>query len=371
MEPKSLCYHHFPEDKMNRFERQVILPGFGVEAQLKLQKAKVLLIGAGGLGCPVLLYLTAAGVGKIGLTDGDKVSLSNLNRQVLYGENDLGKSKVEAAGAYFKKKYSDLQIEEIPKFITVENALEIISDYDLVIDGTDNFPTRYLVNDACVLLGKPLVFGAIYQHEGQVSVFNLGENSCNYRDVYPKMPSATEIPNCSETGVLGVLPGIIGNLMALEAIKVLTGFGNPLRNKILFFNSLNSQTYEVDIAPNPDSRLAMPASVTTFEIMDYELACEGIKQLTWDEAMGKMGMDVAFVDVREPGEMPPLECTGLMKIPLSNLQQQLDLLADSEEILFFCQSGIRSQKAARQLQSEFPEKQIYSIKGGINALKPH
>lgn len=367
--PRLPCCHPFQEDKMNRFERQVILPGFGTEAQHKLQDAKVLLIGAGGLGCPILLYLAAAGVGKIGVVDGDSVALSNLNRQVLFGEKDLGKNKAETAVRYFQDKYRDIRWEIFPDFISVENAQELISDYDLVIDGSDNFPTRYMVNDACVLLGKPLVFGAIYQHEGQVSVFNLGENSCNYRDLYPKMPSASEVPNCSETGVLGVLPGIIGNLMALEAIKVLTGFGNPLKDRVLFFNSLSSQTYEVEISPNPDSRLAMPGSLTGFEIMDYELACEGIKQLTWSEAMGKMGMEVAFVDVREPGEMPPLECTGLLKIPMSDLPARLSLLENSDEILFFCQSGIRSQKAAQQLKNEFPEKRIYSIKGGINALK--
>jgi molybdopterin/thiamine biosynthesis adenylyltransferase/rhodanese-related sulfurtransferase len=355
---------------MSRFERQIILPGFGAEAQRRLQDAKVLLIGAGGLGCPILLYLAAAGVGKIGVVDGDTVALSNLNRQVLFGERDLGKNKAESVVRHFNDKYQDIRWEIHPYFINVENAQELITDYDLVIDGSDNFPTRYMVNDACVLLGKPLVFGAIYQHEGQVSVFNLGENSCNYRDLYPKMPAATEVPNCSETGVLGVLPGIIGNLMALEAIKVLSGFGQPLQNRVLFFNSLSSQTYEVEITPNPDSRLAMPGSITSFEIMDYELACDGIKQLTWSEAMGKMGMDVAFVDVRQPEEMPPLECTGLLKIPLSELPSRLTLLEDAEEILFFCQSGVRSQKAAQQFQKEFPEKRIYSIKGGINALKP-
>lgn len=354
---------------MNRFERQVILPGFGIDGQAKLRNSSVLVVGAGGLGCPILLYLAAAGVGKIGVADGDKVALSNLNRQVLFGEKELGKNKAEAASRYFQEKYSDIKWEVYPEFITTENAQELISGYDLVIDGSDNFPTRYLVNDACVLLGKPLVFGAIYQHEGQVSVFNLGENACNYRDLYPKMPTSEEIPNCSETGVLGVLPGIIGSLMALEAIKVLSGFGKPLKDRVLFFNSLFSQTYEVEISPNPESREAIPRSLASFEIMDYELACEGIKQLTWSEAMQKMNQNVAFVDVREPGEMPPLECTGLMKIPLSSLPDQLDRLEDSEEVLFFCQSGIRSQKAAQQLQEMFPDKRIYSIRGGINALK--
>lgn len=354
---------------MSRFERQIILTGFGIEGQEKLRNSSVLVIGAGGLGCPILLYLAAAGVGKVGIVDGDSVAVSNLNRQVLFGEKDLGKNKAEAAVLQFQEKYSGIKWEVYPDFISVENAQELIAGYDLIIDGSDNFPTRYLVNDACVLLGKPLVFGAIYQHEGQVSVFNFGQNPCNYRDIYPQMPAASEVPNCSETGVLGVLPGIIGNLMALEAIKVLSGYGKPLVNRVLFFNSLTSQTYEVGISPNPQSREAIPASMASFETMDYELACEGVKQLTWDQAMSKMGLDIAFVDVREPGEMPPLECTGLMKIPLSVLQEQLHRLDDAEEILFFCQSGIRSQKAAQQLQNEYPEKRIYSIKGGINGLK--
>lgn len=354
---------------MDRFERQIILPGLGKEGQAKLREASVLVIGAGGLGCPILLYLAAAGVGKIGIVDGDVVALSNLNRQVLFGEKDLRKNKAETAARYFQEKYNDIKWEVFPEFVTVENAQEILSGYDLIMDGTDNFPTRYLINDACVLLGKPLVFGAIYQHEGQVSVFNLGENSCNYRDLYPKMPAASEIPNCAETGVIGVLPGIIGNLMALEAIKVLSGFGKPLKDRVLFFNSISSQTYEVVISPNPESREAMPASMTSFEIMDYELACEGVKQLTWSEAMRKMNHDVAFVDVREPDEMPPLVCSGLMKIPLSSLSDQVCQLEEFDEVLFFCQSGLRSQNAARQLQKIYPEKKIYSIRGGITALK--
>ncbi len=354
---------------MDRFERQVILPGFGTDGQAKLRQASVLVIGAGGLGSPVLLYLAAAGVGKIGVVDGDVVALSNLNRQVLFGEKDLRKNKAETAVRFLEEKYSDIQLEVFPEFITVENAQELILGYDLVIDGSDNFPTRYLVNDACVLLDKPLVFGAIYQHEGQVAVFNYGPNSCNYRDLYPQMPAASEIPNCSETGVLGVLPGIIGNLMALEAIKVLSGFGKPLVNKVLFFNSLNSQTYEAEISATPESNSSIPESWKDFEQMDYELACEGIKQLTWNEAMKLMGHDMAFVDVREPGEMPPLECTGLIKVPFSTLVSQFDRFEDVDQILFFCQSGIRSQKAAQQLQQAYPDKKIFSIRGGINALK--
>lgn len=353
---------------MSRFERQVILPGFGESGQQKLRNSSVLVVGAGGLGCPALLYLAAAGVGRIGIVDGDQVSLSNLNRQVLYGEKDLGKNKAYTAMAYFQEKYHDIQWEVYPEFISTENAEEILSEYDLILDGSDNFPTRYLVNDACVLLEKPLVFGAIYQHEGQVSVFNVGENACNYRDLYPDMPSATEIPNCSETGVLGALPGIIGNLMALEAIKVLADFGKPLINKVLFFNSLTSETYEVEISPKPQTSQS-PKSLEELSKMDYELACEGVRELSWEEAMHKMTPGISFVDVREMNEKPELNCSGLVKIPLSSLEHQTDRLFDAEEILLFCQSGIRSQKAALSLMKKFPDKKIYSILGGMNALK--
>lgn len=352
---------------MDRFERQVILPGFGPEGQAKLKHASVLVIGAGGLGCPALLYLAAAGVGRICVVDGDVVALSNLNRQVLFGQQDLGKNKAHTAVRYFQEKYNDIQWKAIPEFITVENAQELIFHYDVVVDGSDNFPTRYLVNDACVLLKKTLVFGAIHQHEGQVSVFNQGPGSCNYRDLYPKPPAANEIPNCAETGVLGVVPGIIGSLMALEVIKVLSGLGQPLTNRVLYFNSLNSQSYEVEIQPSAASEV--PGSWSDFEQRNYELASEGIAQLNWNEAMKLMGHEVAFVDVREPGEEPPLECTGLVKVPYSILANQLGQFEEAEEILCFCQSGVRSQKAAQLLQETYPDKKIFSIRGGINALK--
>ncbi|MBS4073275.1 MAG: HesA/MoeB/ThiF family protein [Algoriphagus sp.] len=352
---------------MNRFDRQYILNGFGIDGQKKLRNASVLMVGAGGLGCPALLYLAAAGVGRIGVIDGDIVNVTNLNRQVLFGEKDLGKNKAEQAVRHFQEKYSDITWEIFPEFLTVQNAQELIADYDLVIDGTDNFPTRYLVNDACLLHGKPFVFGAIYQHEGQVSVFNLGEEGCNYRDVHPEMPGPNEIPNCAETGVLGVLPGIIGNLMALEAIKVLSGFGEPLKNRMLYFNSLTSQTYEVELMPKKSS--SAPESWAVLENTDYQQACGAVKEMTWKDAMGKMNQNVAFVDVRELDELPPLVCTGLMKIPMSVLDSQLDKLEDAEQILIFCQSGMRSQKAAQVLSETYPDKAIFSIKGGINALK--
>ncbi len=354
---------------MDRFERQHILTGFGLEAQLKLQKAKVLVIGAGGLGCPILLYLAAAGVGKIGIMDGDVISLSNLNRQVLFGENDLGKAKAGVAADYLRKKYSDIEIEEIPEFITNANALEIMTDYDLIMDGTDNFSTRYLVNDACVLLKKPLVFGAIYEYEGQIIVFNSArETGTNYRDLYPNPPAANEIPNCNETGVLGVLPGIIGVMMATEAIKVLTGYAEPLENKILFFNSLNYQTYTIDFNSNPELKKLIPDSFEAFRVKDYSLSCETIPSVDWEFALSQLNSDSILVDIREPSEMPKLEIEKVLCLPMSKLLQKSKNLLAADEVFLFCQSGIRSLKAVTELQKVLPGKSIYSIKGGIAAF---
>jgi adenylyltransferase/sulfurtransferase len=354
---------------MDRFERQYILTGFGIESQQKLQKAKVLCIGAGGLGCPVLLYLAAAGVGKIGIMDGDVVSISNLNRQVLFGENDLGKPKASVAAGYLRKKYSDLEIEEISQFITTANALEIMSGYDLIIDGTDNFSTRYLVNDACVLLKKPLVFGAIYEHEGQILVFNSAKGGgTNYRDIYPNPPAATEIPNCNETGVLGVLPGIIGVMMTTEAIKVLTGYAESLENRILFFNSLNYQTYTIDFSSNPELKKLIPDSFDSFRVKDYSLSCGTIPSVDWDFALSQLNSDSIIVDIREASEMPKLKREEVIYLPMSKLLKESKSLLAASEVFLFCQSGIRSLKAVTELQKVLPGKSIYSIKGGIAAF---
>ncbi len=354
---------------MSRFERQHILTGFGTEAQQKLQNASVLVIGSGGLGCPILLYLAAAGVGKIGILDGDVVSLSNLNRQVLFGENDIGKAKAGVASDYLRKKYSEIEILEIPEFITTTNALEIMSDYDLIIDGTDNFSTRYLVNDACVLLKKPLVSGAIYEHEGQVMVFNSAkEGGTNYRDLYPNPPAASEIPNCNETGVLGVLPGIIGIMMATEVIKVLTGYAESLENKILFFNSLNYHTYTIEFNSNSEMKKLIPDSFESFWKKDYSLSCETIPSVDWDFALSQLNSDSILVDIREDTEMPKLQRAGIIYLPMSRLIQESKSLLASGGIFLFCQSGIRSMKAVTELQIILPGKSIYSIKGGLAAF---
>lgn len=355
---------------MDRFERQDILPGFGKVAQHKLGQAKVLVIGAGGLGCPALLYLAAAGVGTIGIADGDTVTLSNLNRQVLFGEGDLGLNKAETAAHFLKAKYHDIKINCIPEFITTQNISAIFSNYDLIIDGSDNFPTRYLVNDACVLLGKPFVFGAVYQNEGQVAILNgTGSESINYRDIFPDPPTAYEIPNCNETGVLGVLPGIIGTLQAAEAIKFITGYGDTLVDSMLFYNLLNHQSHTMELSKNPDSKMGIPSSMEALKATDYAVVCGDGDSIDWEEAFDllKKFPGGTLIDVREVDESPKLNGHPYQSVPLDLIEEKHQEWLNSELILLFCQSGIRSLKAVKMLAKHFPGKKIHSISGGIEA----
>jgi sulfur-carrier protein adenylyltransferase/sulfurtransferase len=352
---------------MSRFERQHILPGFGTSGQEKLKKARIPCRWSRGLGCPALLYLAAAGVGTIGIADGDSVSESNLNRQTLFGHYDTGKPKAETAGQILREKYPDLNIQVIGHYLNAGNILDILENYDLVLDGSDNFGTRYMVNDACVLTGKPLIMGAIYQYEGQVTVFNYGKEPVNYRDLYPVPPSANEIPNCSETGVLGVLPGIIGTLQAAEAIKVISGLGKVLANKVLFYNLKNSGFYEVEVKPNPASAKEIPQDRETFRKTDYNITCGVAENISWEKAMdwSRNMKNAMLVDIREPDEEPVFEQEGLEKIPMDDLAENPEQLEQAEHVLLFCRSGQRSMKLAEQLKQRFPEKKIFSVEGGI------
>ncbi len=357
---------------MDRFERQVVLPGFGAAAQQKLGESKILVIGAGGLGCPILLYLAAAGVGEIGVVDGDVVSLSNLNRQVLFGVEDVGKSKAELAATILYEKFPNQHVKAISNFITTENALSIISEYDLVIDGSDNFPTRYLVNDACFLMKKPLVFGAIYQHEGQVAVFDAsGENPVTYRDLYPEVPQAFEVPNCNEAGVLGALPSIIGSMMALECIKFITGFAEPLIGKMLIFNSLDYSSYTMQINANPKALNLLPKDEDDFRSKDYQAECGMGAEIEWQNALDflKNRSGSVLVDVREAHEEPKFDWLDSLQLPLSKFTIGMNQIRPFEEAIVFCQSGVRSQKAVSELQKHFPDKKFYSVRGGLNAFK--
>ncbi len=355
---------------MNRFERQIILPDFGNEKQNLLKEAKVLLIGAGGLGCPALLYLAAAGVGTIGIADGDTVHVSNLNRQILFGGPDIGQNKAILACQYVKQKYSDIEVLSIPEYITNANALEMISGYDLVIDGSDNFETRYMINDACVLLEKPLITGAVYQLEGHVGVLNVREwdgRKLNYRDAFPLPPSANEIPNCEQTGVLGVVPGIIGTLQAAEAIKLICAMGENLLNKLLYYNFTTASFYEISINQNRSINNPGPQNKNAFLVQDYALSCAAA-EISWEDAIADHASKNAnslFLDVRNLNEKPELSNLNPVSIPLSELKESVDALKDADKIYIFCQTGMRSKEALVILKKYFPDKIMFSIKGGI------
>jgi sulfur-carrier protein adenylyltransferase/sulfurtransferase len=355
-----------------RYERQILLPQLGRAGQEKLLQAKVLVVGAGGLGCPVLQYLAAAGVGTLGIVDGDTVSLHNLHRQVLYTVHDIGLPKVERAAFVLRQLNPDITIITCNERLTVENALDIIGLFDIVVDGTDNFSSRYLINDACVLLRKPLVYGAVSKFEGQVAVFNYeqgqGVRSANYRDLFPQPPGEGEIRNCAETGVLGVLPGIIGMMQANETIKLITGMGQPLINQFLMFNALNNQTYVVELPVSKESSLLIPSSTDLFRKTDYGPLCstEAAKfEISIDkfDELIEAG-NVTVIDVREMEEYPAVTEFAHVRIPLSGIKKELPAMGD--RIIVFCQSGIRSLQAAQYLSGRYHDsKEIYSLQGGI------
>ncbi len=356
---------------MNRFERQINLRGFGIEGQNKLKHSSALVIGGGGLGCPALMYLAAAGVGKIGIADGDTISVSNLNRQIFFGEMDAGKKKVSVISSILRKKYSDIEIETFPDFLSTCNTPELLSHYDIILDCTDNFSARYLINDACVLLNKPLVHGSIFEYQGQVTLFNVknerGE-AFNYRDLFTIPPDSSQIPNCDETGVLGVLPGIIGTLQAAETIKYLSGSGVLLSGKLLCYNLEYQQFYDIEITHNPECYQHMPNTLSAFREFDYSFTCSAVQTIDWNQAhslFNKDPMQTLFVDVRERSELPRVRNIVLTLLPLSILAEESYKLAEKQNLLVFCQAGVRSIKAAIALRKIFPEKNIFSIRGGI------
>ena len=357
-------------DSYDRYHRQVILPGFGEEGQQKLLEAKVLVIGAGGLGCPALLYLAAAGVGTIGIIDDDRVTLNNLHRQVLYSVNDIGFSKAESATAVLAKLNPGIKIIPYNKRLTTQNALTLFDEFDIVIDGTDNFSTRYMINDACVLLKKPLVYGAISQYEGQLSIFrNENGDDVNYRDIFPDPPKEGEVLNCAQAGVLGAMAGIIGTMMANETIKLITGIGEPLVNKLLTYNSLSNQVYQLDLSAGKDTRSLIPKNKFEFLKTDYVWLCslantnDNIDTETFNGFLEKGNIDV--IDVRALHELPEVNEFPNIKIPLTQLADHTGEIR-SDTIITFCQTGNRSLQAAKVLKSIFGEnKKIYSLQGGI------
>jgi molybdopterin/thiamine biosynthesis adenylyltransferase/rhodanese-related sulfurtransferase len=361
----------FSKEELARYNRHIIIPKFGLAGQQKLKAAKVLVVGAGGLGSPVLLYLTAAGVGTIGIIDFDVVDDSNLQRQVLFGVSEVGKLKVDAAKARLQSLNPHINIVTYNTQLTSHNALDLISQYDVVADGTDNFPTRYLVNDACVLAGKPNVYASIFQFEGQVSVFNYtnaqGETGPNYRDLYPTPPPPGLVPNCAEGGVLGVLPGIIGSLQANEVIKVITGIGEPLSGRFFVFDALTFETRTLRISRQKDS-----PSITT--LIDYEQFCgmkvieKKLKELTVEEFLQwqKNGEDIQVIDVREPAEYEQANI-GALLIPLGTVATRADEISRDKKVVVHCKLGGRSAKAINELEEKFGFTNLYNLKGGITA----
>ncbi len=347
--------------KKNRYIRQTTLKGFGVEGQQKLAAAKVLVVGAGGLGVPVLSYLNAMGVGKIGVMDNDTVSIANLHRQVLYGQGDVGESKVIAALEKLKEQNNDSNIVVYNTFLEPKNALAIIADYDLVVDTSDNFPTRYLVNDACVILNKPFVYGALHGYEGQVSVFNY-KGGPTYRCLFPNMPKEHEVPNCNEHGVLGIIPGIIGNLQALEAIKVIAGIGEVLSGRLLLFNGLDQSYQKINFKQQPENL----EIVALQEYYEWHDPCAVIQTVTADKIQSLMTENAQIIDVRTAEEFENYHLSNAIHIPLDSLENSSGKINFSIPVYILCQSGKRSEIAVKQLREKHPESTLFSILGGLN-----
>lgn len=351
-------------EELKRYNRHIILPEFGIEKQEMLKAAKILVIGAGGLGCPALLYLAAAGVGHITIIDPDTIEISNLQRQVLYSQNDIGKPKAQTAALKLKEINPFIDVDFLVSDLNRDNSIGLISKHDLVLDGSDNFATRYLVNDACVLTGKPLVFGSIFKFEGQVSVFNYN-NGPTYRCIYPEPPLPHEVPSCSEIGVLGILPGLIGTMQATEAIKLITQIGEPLSGKLLLYDALSSQQTLISIEKNYDLKIEQLLD-------DYEAYCNvlTIKLPEKDELDPQQcqkliqEIDPQIIDVREPWEFEINRLPNATLIPLKNLPEALHLIDKQKPKLLYCHYGIRSRNALEYLKSQgFSE--LYHLKGGI------
>jgi adenylyltransferase/sulfurtransferase len=360
-----------------RYQRQVALKGFGEAAQNALLQAKVLVIGAGGLGCPVLQYLVAAGTGCIGVVDDNTVSMSNLHRQVLYDTNDMSKPKISVAVEKLRLMNPDVKLMGYQIHLQKNNCLEIINEYNIIVDCTDNFASRYMINDACVLKEKPLVYAAVNRFEGQVAVFNVSrkgkESTGNYRDLFPEQPEQGEVLNCEEAGVLGVLPGIIGSIQACEVIKLITGIGEPLVNQLLTYNAINNQVSVFGYQSNKQLSAIVPRNENDFLNMNYENECVreyhhfGMDAGKFDARL--LQNNTRFIDVRELHELPLVTEFEHASIPLGELKNKMNELAQ-DTIIFFCQSGIRSLQAAAMAAKHFGNNnRFFSLNGGIVAWK--
>jgi adenylyltransferase/sulfurtransferase len=358
-----------------RYHRQLILPEFGEAGQKSLQDARVLIVGVGGLGCPVLQYLVAAGVGYIGAIDDDRVSISNLHRQPLYSMEDLDLPKARVAVEKMRALNPDITIDAFPFRLTNTVCADLFPGYSLIIDGSDNFATRYMINDAAVLLGIPFISGAVSRYEGQLMLLNSNEDHrVSYRDLFPEPPRDGEVANCAEAGVLGPLPGIIGSMMAAEAIKWITGLGSSLADTLLTYRLLDHQTYTIQLAPHPGNRFG-PRTMAEFLATDYPSICgakTNIREISTKEFSHMIGQTgVLVVDVREPGESPMLRDVDHQLSPLSIFPDHARWV-EPEHIIFLCQAGVRSKQAAeRYLYLLRKGQQVYSLRGGILAWLNH
>ncbi|MES2268708.1 MAG: HesA/MoeB/ThiF family protein [Bacteroidota bacterium] len=343
---------------LQRYSCQVALPGFGETSQALLKQAKVLIVGAGGLGCPAAQYLTSSGVGTIGIADFDIVSVSNLHRQILYGPDDVGKLKADVACKRLQNQNPDIKIQPIIKKTTSNNVLQLVENYDIIVDCTDNFETRYLLNDAAVILGKPLVYGAIYQYEGQVAVWNVklqdGRSSPNYRDLYPQV-DASQIPNCAVGGVIPTLAGIIGCMQANEVIKLITNTGEPLTGKVLIFDAQTMQSRVIGIGAS-----------TKTNITSIQHSIE-IPTITAAETkQGLANASLQLVDIRTDQERDEYNIGGI-HFELDEVEDNLDVFEHGKTYVFYCSSGKRSAEAVKILQQKLPEIKAYSLEGGLGA----
>jgi molybdopterin/thiamine biosynthesis adenylyltransferase/rhodanese-related sulfurtransferase len=356
-----------------RYSRHMVIPEFGLAGQQRLKGAKVLVIGAGGLGAPLLLYLAAAGVGTLGIVDFDSIEESNLQRQVLFTTADLGQPKAEVTAARLRALNPHCQVQVYAQRLGVDNALALVQDYHIIADATDNFATRYLINDACVLADKPLVYGSIYRFEGQVSVFNVlqadGRRSPHYRDVFP-VPGAA--PNCAESGVLGTLPGIIGTWQANEVIKLITGLGEPLAGKLLLFDALTNETRLIKYRHRPETApvraLSLNPDLTCNITEPNNLSEKTMKEVTVQElkALFDNNADFQLIDVREPHEYQIANLGGEL-IPLGQVDAQADKIARDKQVVVHCRSGARSGNAIQFLEQKYGIQNLYNLKGGILA----
>jgi sulfur-carrier protein adenylyltransferase/sulfurtransferase len=356
----------FSKEERERYSRHLVLPNFGEPEQYKLKNAKVVVVGAGGLGCPVLQYLTSAGVGTISIIDHDVVSLSNLQRQILYSVDDLNQPKAEVAVSKLKRLNPNITFQINQTKINSSNALQLLNDFNVIVDCTDNFPTRYLLNDASVLLNIPLVYGSIFRYEGQVAVFNL-KGSATYRDLYLLPPLPNSVPSCEEGGVLGVLPGIIGSMQANETIKVITGIGTPLSGKLLVLDTATMETQIIQIQ-NKNQAKNILGLIDYDDFCNYSKKTSTMKEVTVQElkALKDSNANFQLIDVREPHEYEICNLDGEL-IPQAEIPHNVDKIAKDKQVVIHCRSGARSGNMVKWLESNHGFTNLYNLKGGILA----